>query len=87
MRYLLIVLLISVGCYNPPTPESNKQSTSSNLVATGDTPSSKDTRFTIFTVGDCEYIEFIGKYDNRLFSVIHKGDCKNGIHYFMKVNK
>lgn len=52
--------------------------------------SSKDSEqkigdYTIKTIDGCEYIEYdVGIVDQRVYSLTHKGNCKNPIHIYNK---
>jgi len=67
--FLVAVVLFSflvLGCGASPTTDGPKKP-------------SKD--YTVVIIGECEYIEFnLGFVVTRIYSLTHKGDCKNPIH-------
>lgn len=43
----------------------------------GDRVENKDKKYTIVVIDSCEYIECdYGMFDNRVYSLTHKGNCK-----------
>jgi len=47
-----------------------------------------DSAYTIRTIDGCEYIEVErGVGDTRTYSLTHKGNCRNPIHYFKDNNQ
>lgn len=53
----------------------------SNPAPPGDTPIEQRQNYAIKTIDGCEYIEVdMGVLDGRVYSLTHKGDCKNPIH-------
>jgi PBP1b-binding outer membrane lipoprotein LpoB len=70
----LIVLLIALlfvmltSCINPKAPGTTTKEH-------GD--------FTIKTIDECEYLEYEnGFFDSKVYSLTHKGNCKNKIHKY-----
>lgn len=66
-KLLLITSIIIVGCKLPSPKGEGKVNTSDN--------------YSIITIDGCEYIEYDkGVFDQRVYSLTHKGDCKNPYH-------
>ncbi len=65
---LVAITLLALSSCNPQPENISSQSTN------GD--------FTIKIIDSCEYIEYdYGVFDQRVYSLNHKGNCKNKIHY------
>ena len=70
MKYILtsILILLLTCCDTTPVGES-KRKTSNN--------------YTVKIIDGCEYIEHDnGILDYRVYSLTHKGNCKNPIHQY-----
>jgi hypothetical protein len=65
MKYLyILILFVFVGCNPQPKTE-------------GTTATKKNGDFNIKVIDSCEYIEYdYGILDQRVYSLIHKGNCK-----------
>lgn len=64
MRITLGLLILALVSCNPETQGGNQ--------------SHKNGDFTIKIIDGCEYIEFDdGIFDQRVYSLTHKGNCKN----------
>ena len=68
-KLFLIPFLFLLSCTNTPNGESSVQ---------------KD-NYVIKTIDNCEYIEYNeGSFDQRVYSLTHKGNCKNEFHNLNK---
>lgn len=62
----ILAIVLVVGCMNPKAPGTTSKQY-------GD--------FEIKTIDGCEYLEYdSGILDQRVYSLTHKGNCKNKIH-------
>jgi hypothetical protein len=64
-KFLILLVILFTSC---TTPEGSKiEETQKN--------------YKIKTIDNCQYIEFdYGIFDNRVYSLTHKGDCTNAVH-------
>ncbi len=73
-KLILIISLIFSSCVNSPSPNPPKGK---------ETPDVKLGDFSIKKIDGCEYVVYdYGVFDQRVFSMTHKGDCKNQIHMY-----
>jgi len=60
--------ILFIGCNDEPKPE-------------GETDSKKSGDYVIKTIDGCQYIEYdYGYFDQRVYSLTHKGNCNNPQH-------
>ena len=66
MKKVILLLFVVWGCSSPNAPQKSQGSTSSF----GD--------FKIQEIDGCEYVVYdYGVLDQRVYSITHKGNCKN----------
>ena len=71
MRILFVLIFMMSACM--PTPQ-------------GDARTKIIDNYSIITIDSCEYIEYdMGILDQRVYSLTHKGNCKNTIHIHRKI--
>lgn len=65
---LTLLFLLLTGCMNPKAPGSTSREYGN---------------FDIKQIDGCEYLEYDnGIWDQRVYSLTHKGNCKNQIHKY-----
>ena len=65
MKKLFIVIILLASCTTPEGPKGDQQ----EPVSYGD--------FKVKIIDSCEYIEYdYGIFDQRVYSITHKGNCK-----------
>lgn len=70
-KLLILAVFLFVGCYNPDGKEIRIENNNTKPNA----------NYRIVQIDGCEYIEVEdGTLQTRVYSLTHKGNCKNSIH-------
>jgi len=68
----VIIFLLALGCGVNPSPKTDSRKEIGE-------------NYAVVIIDGCEYIEFdYGVLQNRVYSLTHKGNCKNPIHVYNK---